>query len=190
MKHLKKSFSPEMFGVRSRKGFTLIELLVVVLIIAILAAVALPQYNKAVRKAQGTEALASVDVLDKALTTYYLQYGSYPTHRDASNSFEIEMPELKAFRYSVGTGCTNDVDLTSTFRFSTNYDTQGSRYSMAWCIDKAILYSAWEKGKQISFYCSGELCPDYFNCKMETYTVTQNTGSNIITNTYTLCKFN
>ncbi len=56
-------------------GFTLIELLVVVLIIGILAAVALPQYQKAVNKARTTQFLAFLDAYQKALDLYILENG-------------------------------------------------------------------------------------------------------------------
>ena len=49
-----------------KRGFTLIELLVVVLIIGILASIALPQYQKAVKKARAVEIWETLSSMKKA----------------------------------------------------------------------------------------------------------------------------
>ena len=80
-------------------GFTLIELLVVVLIIGILAAIALPQYNKAVYKARYASIMDLVNAVANAEELYYLANGTYTT--DISN-LDVSLPADYQEKYVSG----------------------------------------------------------------------------------------
>ncbi len=109
---------------RSPKGFTLIELLVVVLIIGILAAVAVPQYQVAVAKTRYATLKTLVNGIAQAQELYFLANGS---HAIDFKDLDIEMPlptssAATVYKYSWGY-CTLDTNAPS---------------ANAWCRDTVI----------------------------------------------------
>ncbi|WP_428897892.1 type IV pilus assembly protein PilE [Parelusimicrobium proximum] len=103
----------------NKKGFTLIELLVVVLIIAILAAVALPQYTKAVEKSRATEALLNVKAISDAANRTYLiadSYASLSGITGAANMtmLDVQPPTTGKFTYAFGTCDATTCPVTAT----------------------------------------------------------------------------
>ena len=120
----------------SKAGFTLIELLVVVLIIGILAAVAVPQYQKAVRKARVAEAKIILKKLTDAQDLYFTTYGAdaerYSSISDWNEVLDIEVPES-----------------TSHWSFETD-DCANGADGMTGCANYA--HPQWESGYVIGYY--------------------------------------
>ena len=79
-------------GRGNQRAFTLIELLVVVLIIGILAAVALPQYQKAVEKSRISEARVVLDTMRKNYQLCVLEYGE-PGGSDDECGYSVIIPD-------------------------------------------------------------------------------------------------
>ncbi len=128
-----------------KRGFTLIELLVVVLIIGILSAVALPQYQKTVLKSRTAEAWANVSALNTAIKAYCLENPditntSYSQFKDA---LPITIENSNNFTYHAHVNCTRN-DMMLSFAF---YEKGGKRLELA--INK--------HGKRV---CRGNACSD------------------------------
>ena len=84
-------------------AFTLIELLVVILIIAVLTAIAYPQYQKAVWRSRNVQLKTLLKVVADAQQEYYLTSGEYAKSFDVLN---IELPLAKRL------GSPNDLSST------------------------------------------------------------------------------
>jgi len=69
---------------RDTTGFTLIELLIVVAIIAILAAIAIPNFQQAQVRAKLSRVMADIKTVSVAMELYRLDYGFHPLRWDAS----------------------------------------------------------------------------------------------------------
>ncbi len=96
------------------KAFTLIELIAVVLIVGILAAIGLPQYQRALESSRVSEAITMIGNISTAEKLYYLQTGQFTS--DFSNLM-LQIPltppaKARSASYSYGTGKSFDYDIS------------------------------------------------------------------------------
>ena len=147
---------------QKNRAFTLIELLVVVLIIGILAAVAVPQYQKAVEKSRITQALTFLNAVYKSYQLCVLQHGEnsedcYLGDPTVLANMDIELPgEIET------AGCASDTSCIKTqdWEFGTDDSTTFTAYRMQ---NEEPIYTLWiqltnnnnDIGKVI---CGGDFC--------------------------------
>ena len=159
---------------KTRAGFTLIELLVVVLIIGILAAVALPQYTKAVEKSRWMEAITNTKAIGLALERYLLANpGDYTTDMsalDISVGTPIDSSRVLAgkFRYTLfgtaGVGTNWEGRAQSESNYMNIFYDPREHYMYCKIASKTTNATAWALCKQWSNNCAEQVKPADTNC--------------------------
>jgi general secretion pathway protein G len=82
--HMVKSF------LNNNRGFTLIELLVVMVIIGLLTGIVGPKLFKQMGKSEVKTAHAQIDALEKAIDTYRIDTGHYPTTEQGLSALMVQ----------------------------------------------------------------------------------------------------
>jgi general secretion pathway protein G len=115
---------------RQIKGFTLVELLIVVIILAILAAIIVPQFSASTNDAKAAALQSNLANLRSAIEFYYQEHGEYPGQNiatggscptgstavsaGAANSEEALIAQLTRYTNDDGLACTGK---DATFKY-------------------------------------------------------------------------
>ena len=121
-------------GRTASAGFTLIELLVIVLIIGILAAVALPQYQKVVLKSKAMEDYLILRKIEEGQKEYYLANGFFAKDID---DLIITIPKKKVGNlvqwFCSELGCGNRGENGNPVHFEMNWNGQSGLSYLLLC---------------------------------------------------------
>jgi type IV pilus assembly protein PilE len=112
------------FPVPSSKGFTLVELMIVIVIVAILAAIAVPGYTNQIRKSRRTEARNAL--LDAAAREerFYATNNAYSTASSDLGYGAAWPTSVGSGYYSLGAACTSGAPCTAYTLTATAISTQ------------------------------------------------------------------
>jgi type IV pilus assembly protein PilA len=126
-----------------QKGFTLIELMIVVAIIAILAAIAIPQYQNYIIRTQVSEGMNLADGAKTAVAEFYNNKGHFPTNNESAG-----LPSAAA---SINGKYVSQVDVSggtiaATFDKESNDKIKDSAHNL-------LVLSPFDNGGSISWNC-------------------------------------
>ena len=121
-----------------KKGFTLAELTIVIIIIAILAAIAIPQFIRVQERAKVSAAIAKLDMIRKAESIYHSLYDNYT---DDFDELATEVPEVAADRIN-----TTDWSFEITNANETAFTAEATRQRGAYANKKVTINQDGEIG--------------------------------------------
>ncbi|MEK6239978.1 MAG: pilin [Escherichia coli] len=93
---------------KQQQGFTLLELMIVVAIIGVLAAIAVPQYQKYVAKSEASAALASITGQRVNVESYVITEGVFPT----TTQVPVPSSALGTITYANAASAAGDIIFT------------------------------------------------------------------------------
>lgn len=86
-------------GCAPRRGFTIVELLLVVVILGALAALAIPNFGRAVERARIAKAIGDITALGQDLSEYYLDNNAFPASLAVIDRAGLTDPWGNPYRY-------------------------------------------------------------------------------------------
>ncbi len=83
----------------NRKGFTLLELMIVIAILAVLAAIAIPQYKSYTDRARHAKVLQTMRMIEREITVFQILHGRFPQNLIETGLGVIRDPWGNPYQY-------------------------------------------------------------------------------------------